>query len=90
MFDMTASRDGKDENITVIDLAASDDDIVSEQAIIAMFAKVYDIVPDRACLIAIPEMNKNGKKLAELYKIKLIEAKDYKDAIKGLKSCIEG
>ncbi len=90
IFDITASRGGKDENITVVDLAASGDDIVSEQAIIAMFAKVYDIAPDRACLVAIPEMNKNGKKLAELYKIRLIEAKDYKDAIRGLKSCIEG
>ncbi len=89
MFDVTASRGGKDENITVIDLAASTGDFVSEQAIIAMFAKVYDIAPDRACLVAIPKMSEDGKKLAELYKIKLIEAKDYNEAIKGLKACMK-
>jgi len=89
MFDVTASRGGKGQNITVIDLAASTGDIVPEQTVIAMFAKVYDIVPDRAYLVAIPKMSKDGKKLAKLYKIKLIEAKDYNEAIKGLKACIK-
>jgi len=89
MFDVTASRGGKGQNITVIDLAASTGKAVPEQTVIAMFAKVYDISPDRACLVAIPKMSKDGKRLAELYKIKLIEAKDYKEAIKGLKASIK-
>lgn len=89
MFDVTASRDGKARSITVIDLAASTGGVVSEQAVIAMFAKVYDVTPDRACLIVIPKMSKDGNKLAELYKIKLIEAKDQKEAIKALKACME-
>lgn len=89
MFNVTASRGGKDQNITVIDLESSTGKAVSERTVIAMFAKVYDVAPDRACLVAIPKMSKDGKRLAELYKIKLIEAKDYKEAIKGLRASIK-
>lgn len=89
MFDVTAFRGGEDRNITVIDFATLTGDVVPEQTVIAMFAKVYDIAPDRACLVAIPKMSRDGKRLAELYKIKLIEAKDYKEAIKGLKASIK-
>jgi hypothetical protein len=89
MFDLTASRDGKSQKVTAIDLAASTGDVVSEQVVIAMFAKVYDVVPDRACLVAIPKMSKDGSKLAELYKIKVIEAKNQEEAINALKGCIK-
>jgi transcription elongation factor Elf1 len=82
MFDITASPAGVERNITVIDLATSTDDIASEQPVIAMFAKIYDVSPERACLVAIPRMSENGKKLAVLYKIQLIEAKDQKEVIK--------
>jgi transcription elongation factor Elf1 len=89
MFDLTASRDGKSQKVTAIDLAASTGDVVSEQVVIAMFAKVYDVVPDRACLVAIPKMSKDGSKLAELYKIKVIEAKNQEEAINALKESIK-
>jgi len=88
-FDIVASRKGIRRDVTAIDLATSTDDMVSEQSVIAMFAKVYDVTPDRACLIAIPKMNENGKKLAVLYKIELIEAKDQNEAIKALQACIK-
>ncbi len=89
MFDIAASPAGVKRDITVIDLATSTDDIVSEQPAIAMFAKIYDVSPDRACLIAIPKMSENGKKLAALYKIELIEAKDQTEAVEALKACVE-
>ena len=90
MFDITASPAGVERNITVIDLATSTDDIASEQPVIAMFAKIYDVSPERACLVAIPRMSENGKKLAALYKIQLIEAKDQKEVIKELeKVCMK-
>jgi transcription elongation factor Elf1 len=89
MFDITASPAGVKRNITVIDLATSTNDVVSEQPVIAMFAKIYDVSPDRACLIAIPKMDENGKRLASLYKIKLIEAKDQKEVIKALEACLK-
>ncbi|MFQ6080400.1 MAG: hypothetical protein ACE5OW_01880 [Candidatus Bathyarchaeia archaeon] len=83
MFDVTASRGGVALDVTVIDLATSTD-VVSEESVTAMFAKVYDVAPNRACLIAIPRMSENGKRLAALYKIELIEAKDQNEAIKAL------
>lgn len=89
MFDITASPVGVKRNIAVIDLATSTDDVVSEQPVIAMFAKIYDVSPDKACLVAIPKMGENGKKLASLYKIELIEAKDQKEVIKALQACLK-
>ena len=86
MFDIRASQAGISRNVTVIDLATATNDEASEQPVIAMFAKVYDTAPDKALLIAIPRMSKNGKKLAALYKIELVEAKDQKGVLKGLQA----
>ena len=52
---------------------------------IALFAKIYDVSPDNAYLIAVPKVSENGKKMAELYNIKIIEAKNQKDLVKALK-----
>ena len=84
MFDITAFRAGDVNDVTVIDLATTTEDVVSEQPVIAMFAKIYDVAPDRACLIAIPKINENGEKMAKLYKITLIEAKNPQEAINAL------
>jgi hypothetical protein len=55
-----------------------------------MFAKTYDVAPDKACLVAIPKISENGKKLASLYNIVLVEAKDQRDVIKALqKKCLK-
>lgn len=85
MFDITAFRSGISRDVTVIDLATSVNNVVSEQPVIAMFAKTYDVAPDKACLIAIPEMSENGKRMAALYNIELIEAKDQNAAVEALK-----
>jgi len=87
MFDIAAYK-GKGETlrkVTVIDLAASTENVVSEQPVIALFAKIYDVSPENAYLIAIPKMSENGRKMAELYNIQLIEAKNQKEAIKALR-----
>jgi transcription elongation factor Elf1 len=86
MFDLTAVS-AENNNTTVIDLSTSDD-VVSEQSVISMFAKIFDTNPVQACLVAIPKMNENGRNLASLYKIELIEAKDQNAAIEALKACI--
>ena len=52
MFDLTAISAEK-KHTTAIDLATSDD-IVSEQSVISMFAKIFDTNPEKACLVAIP------------------------------------
>jgi len=90
MFDVTASEGGTARHVIVIDLATSAEDVVSEQSIIAMFAKVYDVTPEKACLIVIPKMSENGRKLADLYKIELIEAKNQKEAIRALQNIVDG
>jgi transcription elongation factor Elf1 len=88
MFDLTAVSAGKKHNTTVIDFATSSDDAVSEQSVISMFAKIFDVTPDQACLIAIPKMSENGRKLASLYKIQLVEAKNQNSALEALKACV--
>ncbi len=88
MFDIAAWKGGVPRQVIVIDLATSGEDAVSEQAIIAMFAKVYDVAPDRAVLIAIPRMSENGRKLAGLYKIELIEGRSQREALKALEKAM--
>lgn len=86
MFDLTAVS--AENNTTAIDLATSTDGPVSEQSVISMFAKIFDSNPERACLVAIPKMSENGRNLAKLYKIELIEAIDQNAAIEALKDSI--
>jgi hypothetical protein len=85
LFDIVASKGDLPRKVTVIDVATSNESIVSEQPVIALFAKIFDVSPSNAYLIAIPRMGENGKKMAELYNIHVIEAKNQKEAIKNLK-----
>ncbi|HVP26340.1 MAG TPA: hypothetical protein VMT26_01575 [Candidatus Bathyarchaeia archaeon] len=85
IFDIAAFKGATARKVTVIDLATSTENAVPEQPVIALFAKVYDVSPDHAYLIAIPALSENGKKMAELYNIQIIEAKNQKEAIKALK-----
>jgi len=84
-FDIAAHKRGATKKAMVIDLASSTEDVVSEQPVIALFAKIFDVSPDRAYLIAIPKMSENGKKMAELYNIQIIEARNQREAIKALR-----
>jgi hypothetical protein len=82
-FDITAT-DENSSSVTAMDLAIADD-VVSEQSVISMFAKIFDTAPENACLVAIPQMSENGKNLAKLYKIDLVEAKDQTKALEALR-----
>lgn len=86
VFDIAAVSDEHPENVTVIDLATSSDGMVTEQPVIALFAKVYDVSPSSAYLIAIPNLSVNARKMAELYNIQIIEAKTQKEVIETLKA----
>jgi hypothetical protein len=88
MFDLVAYKGENRQNVTVIDLASSTEDVVSEQPVIALFAKIFDVSPENAYLIAIPKMGENGKKMAELYNIQIVEARNQKEAVKALKEKI--
>jgi transcription elongation factor Elf1 len=83
-FDIAAYTASKKQDLMVIDVSTSAEAVVSEQPVIALFAKIFDVSPERAYLIAIPRLSENGRKMAELYNIKVIEAKNQKEAIKAL------
>ncbi|MEM2262888.1 MAG: hypothetical protein QW447_02490 [Candidatus Bathyarchaeia archaeon] len=89
MFDIAAYKGSRADRITVMDVALATENAVLEQPVIALFAKIYDVSPENAFLIAIPRLSDNAKKMAELYNIKVIEAKDAREAIKALKEKIK-
>jgi len=85
MFDIVAYKEKQADKITVMDVAIATENAVAEQPVIALFAKMYDVSPEKAFLIAIPRLSENAKKMAELYNIKVVEAGDAKEVIKTLK-----
>jgi hypothetical protein len=87
-FDIVAYPSDKSRAI-VVDLAMSTGPVVSEQPVIALFAKIFDVSPDKSYLIAIPKLSENGKKMAELYKILAIEAKNQEEAIASLETSLK-
>jgi hypothetical protein len=88
-FDIVACRGDDPQKMIVVDLATSTENIVSEQPVIALFAKIFDVSPERAYLIAIPKLGENGKKMAELYNIHAIEAENQEEAIALLKTSLK-
>jgi transcription elongation factor Elf1 len=88
IFNIVAFKGEITREVNVIDIAITKDDEVSEQPIIAMFAKIYDVTPDKAYLIAVPKMNEKGKKMAVSYNIILVEAKDQTQVLKALEKHI--
>jgi hypothetical protein len=82
MFDMIAYNNGRKPEKLAINISASQEGKpVPEYVIIDMFAKAFDSNVEKAFLIAIPRMSENGRKLANHYKICLIEAKTPKLAL---------
>lgn len=88
-FALTASRKfaGKEE-ILVMDVVSSDG-LADENPVIAMFAKRYDINPDRSILVAIPGIRNGAKRLASLYRIDLVEATSASEATEKLRALVE-
>ena len=84
MVDVIARKGTAKKEVTVIDLATSTESEVSEQPVIALFAKIFDVSPSHAYLIAMPKMNDNGKKMAELYNIRVVDARNQNEAIEAL------
>jgi len=88
-FDIVAYEAGKSQKAIVVDLAMSTGTVVSEQPVIALFAKIFDVSPEKSYLIAIPKLSENGKKMAELYKILAIEAKNREEAVASLEASLK-
>ncbi len=69
-FDTVAT---KGSAVVVLDLIASDKQI-EEAPVASLYAKVFDVAPSRAFLIAIPSLSDRARKLAGLYRMSTIEA----------------
>ena len=90
MFDIIAYNNGRKPEKIVINISSSQDGKpVPEHAIIDMFAKTFDSNIEKAFLIAIPKVSENGKKLANLYKIRLIEAKIPNEVLEKIKEPLQ-
>jgi hypothetical protein len=87
-FDIAAFKGSKKDKLIVIDVAVSLDKIVAEQPVVALFAKIFDVSPKKSVLVTVPKLNENGKKMAELYNIKIIEAKNQTQVIDRLKEIL--
>ena len=88
-FDIVAYKGNASRKAIVVDVATSTEGIVPEQPVIALFAKVFDVTPEKAYLVAVPQLSENGKKMAELYSISVVEAEKQEDAIKALKATLK-
>lgn len=87
-FNLLAHQGKTDQKLIVIDLATSTNEAVPQQRVIEMFAKVYDIAPCKTLLIAIPKLDDNGKRLAKVYNIHVIEGSGQKETFTTLKSLL--
>jgi hypothetical protein len=88
-FDIVAYKADATKKAIVVDLAISKEAVVSEQPVIALFAKIFDVLPDKAFLVAIPKLSENAQKMAELYNIQAIEARNQAEAVTLLKAKLE-
>jgi transcription elongation factor Elf1 len=90
MFDIIAYNNGRKSERLAINISTSPDGKqVPDHAIIDMFAKTYDSDIEKAILIAIPKISENGRKLANHYKICLIEAKTPEETIERIKETLK-
>lgn len=88
-FDIVAQKGSGSRKALVIDVATATEGVVSEQPIIALFAKIFDVSPEKAYLIAVPRLSENAKKMAELYSIRIVEAENQNEAVKTLKATLK-
>lgn len=89
MFDLVAHGIGVKRNVFAINVSISPDrKPIPDQHVIEMFAKTYDSEVDKAFLITIPKISESGRKLANLYKIQVIEARKPENALKKLETSL--
>ncbi len=70
-FDVVATKGAVE--VVVMDAIASEKQ-VDEVSIASFYAKIFDVAPTRAILIAIPSITDKARKLASLYRVSVIEA----------------
>ncbi|MFQ6054191.1 MAG: hypothetical protein ACE5OO_08210, partial [Candidatus Bathyarchaeia archaeon] len=73
VFDIVAY--GEEGAFIAVDFVVSDRP-AGEEKVIAMFAKVFDTGPSRAVLVVFPGLTEKARRLAEQYKIVVVESGD--------------
>ena len=86
-YDIIAFSGGSDEGVLVMDFAVSDRSI-GEAKVVSMFAKVYDTNPLKSVFVAFPGLTQDARKLADQYKIDLVETSSVSDVWKELRKVI--
>jgi hypothetical protein len=84
-FDIVGERD----NERIVAALVSDVREVDEQTVINYFAKVFDVRPNLAILIAMPALTVRAKRFADLCKIQTFEGKDLTEIMKRIRTAIE-
>lgn len=79
----------KDGKVYAFDIAVGSPQ-VEESAILNMFAKVLDTQPAKSYIICMPSLNINGKKIAGVYGIEVVEGGSMTEVSKRLKEAITG
>jgi len=83
MFDLIANQ-GANKSLAV-DIFVADSSI-PERVVSTMFAKLYDTAFTDAFLIAIPRIREEGRRLAGLYRIGLVEGRSRDEVMRNFKS----
>lgn len=84
-FDVVAKKaeKGRIKETVAVDIAFTNS-TVTEFQILQLYAKILDIKNVKSLLVAVPKMNDEGKRLASVYKIDVIEAKDSDEVLEKL------
>ncbi len=85
MFDLVATRDS--ERSLAVDVFVADTP-VPERVVAALFAKLYDTAIADAFLIAMPEIREEGRRLASLYRIRLVEGNNRDEVLRSFKTLV--
>jgi len=82
-FDVVGSKtQGSRRIVITLDMAICDN-VCGEEHVISVFAKTFDVSPTKSILIAVPALSDTAKKLANLYKLEIIEGEKPEEIAQG-------
>ena len=83
MFDLVATQGN--ERFLAVDLFVADMPI-PERVVATLFAKLYDTAVTDAFLIAMPRIREEGRRLASLYRIRLVEGSSRDEVLRSFRA----
>jgi len=88
-FDLVGSKThGSRKTLITLDMAICDGQCGDEH-VISVFAKAFDVSPTKSILIAVPALSDTAKKLADLYKLEIIEGQKPEEIAQGFHEALE-